>query len=363
MAAVDPTLPPEEVALLELGKAAPPDEDPPAPDDGRGDPDATLLWDQRQHGTQGQPEPTDTKRRSSPEGAHDDPEEGTPACSPPEADGEEDPGLPVMADHVFVPIDLHCIERTPAEQRKQQPTPQPQEEGRGGCAPPRDRPNSILPKQAFLPGGPSLYRGLLGFERQAAKLPAEGPRCPCAEVCSTAALKAVASVVGALFLCPCLIYGAYVFLPFDAPLLPTISTRLVYTLRCAAFATVPIVLGELLGPSAVGWGLPRAGRWGAVGRAGAELFPATPLPSCCVSPAHLSYPPGMIISGISRLCSAALEPFGKLQREVEIHRTYVSQSVHLFILYFFNMAVLATYLQQELLKLIPLLTGLFAISR
>ncbi|NWI55552.1 TMM79 protein, partial [Calyptomena viridis] len=115
-------------------------------------------------------------------------------------------------------------------------------------------------------------------------------------------------------LCPCLIYGAYVFLPFDAPLLPTVGARLVYTLRCAAFATFPIVLG-------------------------------------------------MIISGISRLCSSALQPFGELQREVEIHRTYVSQSVNLFILYFFNMAVLATYLPQELLKLIPLLTGLFAISR
>ncbi|NXE94665.1 TMM79 protein, partial [Menura novaehollandiae] len=115
-------------------------------------------------------------------------------------------------------------------------------------------------------------------------------------------------------LCPCLVYGAYIFLPFDVPLLPTISARLVYTLRCAAFATFPIVLG-------------------------------------------------MIVSGISRLCSSALEPFGELQREVEIHRTYVSQSVHLFILYFFNMAVLATYLPQELLKLIPLLTGLFAISR
>ncbi|NXV82716.1 TMM79 protein, partial [Atlantisia rogersi] len=115
-------------------------------------------------------------------------------------------------------------------------------------------------------------------------------------------------------LCPCLIYGAYVFLPFDAPLLPTISTRLVYTLRCAAFATFPIVLG-------------------------------------------------MIVSGISRLCASALEPFGELQQEVEIHRTYVSQSVHLFILYFFNMAVLATYLPQEVLKLIPLLTALFAVSR
>ncbi|NXX99823.1 TMM79 protein, partial [Centropus bengalensis] len=46
-------------------------------------------------------------------------------------------------------------------------------------------------------------------------------------------------------LCPCLIYGAYVFLPFDAPLMPTVSARLVYTLRCAAFATFPIVLGAI----------------------------------------------------------------------------------------------------------------------
>ncbi|NXA56894.1 TMM79 protein, partial [Nothocercus julius] len=72
---------------------------------------------------------------------------------------------------------------------------------------------------------------------------------------------------------------------------------------------------------------------------------------------------GMIVLGISRLCSAALEPLGELQREVEIHRAFVAQSVHLFILYFFNMAVLATYLPQEALKLVPLLTGLFAISR
>ncbi|NXG42347.1 TMM79 protein, partial [Psilopogon haemacephalus] len=44
--------------------------------------------------------------------------------------------------------------------------------------------------------------------------------------------------------CPCLLYGAFVFLPFDAPLLPTLAARLVYALRCATFATVPIVLGE-----------------------------------------------------------------------------------------------------------------------
>ncbi|XP_074989566.1 transmembrane protein 79 [Calonectris borealis] len=316
MAAAEPILPPEEVALLELGKVAlatPLDKVPPAPDEHLGDPDATLPWDRCQHSTRGQPETAEAKRRSSPEGGREDPEEAALTGPPAEAEDEEAPGLPVMAAHVFVPIDPQCIERTPGKQKKQ-PAPWPREEGKGGYVPHTDRPDSLRQKQIFLPVGPSRYRDPLPFEGRAAKPPTEGPRCPRARDCGTSNLKAVASVAGALLLCPCFIYGAYVFLPFDAPLLPTVSARLVYTLRCAAFATFPIVLG-------------------------------------------------MIVSGISRLCSAALEPFGELQREVEIHRTYVSQSVHLFILYFFNMAVLATYLPQEALKLIPLLTGLFAISR
>ncbi|KAM6190294.1 transmembrane protein 79 [Sarcoramphus papa] len=316
MAAADPILPPEEVALLELGKVAlatPLEKVPPAPGEHPGDPDATLPWDQCQHSARGQPEPAETKQRSSPEGGREDPQEVALPCPPAEAEDEEAPGLPVMAAHVFVPIDPQCIERTPGKQ-KQQPAPRPREESKGGYVPHSDRPDSHRQKQVFLPIGSSRYRDPLGFEGRVAKPPTEGPRCPCARDCGVNNLKAVASLVGALLFCPCLVYGAYVFLPFDAPLLPTISARLVYTLRCAAFATFPIVLG-------------------------------------------------MIVSGISRLCSSALEPFGELQREVEIHRTYVSQSVHLFILYFFNMAVLATYLPQEVLKLIPLLTGLFAISR
>uniref|UniRef100_A0A8D2QNU6 Transmembrane protein 79 n=1 Tax=Zosterops lateralis melanops TaxID=1220523 RepID=A0A8D2QNU6_ZOSLA len=272
---------------------------PGTPDEHVGDPDATLPWDRCQHNAQGQPELVETKRRSSPEGGHEDPEEAVPTCPTIEAKDEEVPRLPVMAAHVFVPIDPQCIEQSPLKQ-KQHPTSWPREEGRGN--------------HVFLPLGPSRYQDPLGFEGRVTKPPAEALQCPCARDCGIDNLKAVASVAGALLLCPCLIYGAYIFLPFDAPLLPTISTRLVYTLRCAAFATFPIVLG-------------------------------------------------MIVSAISRLCSSALEPFGELHREVEIHRTYVSQSVHLFILYFFNMAVLATYLPQELLKLIPLLTGLFAISR
>ncbi|KAI1229890.1 hypothetical protein IHE44_0010595 [Lamprotornis superbus] len=312
MAAADPVQTPEEVALLELGKVAL-DKVPPAPDEHLGDTDATLPWDQCQHNARGQPEPVETKRRSSPEGGHEDLEEAVPTCPTVEAEDEDIPRLPVMAAHVFVPIDPHCIEQSPFKQ-KQHPTSWPQEEGRGDHVPSSDRPSSLHHKQVFLPLGPSRYRDPLGFQGRVVKPPAEESRCLCARDCGTDNLKAVASVAGALLLCPCLIYGAYIFLPFDAPLLPTTSTRLVYTLRCATFATFPIVLG-------------------------------------------------MIVSGISRLCSSALEPFGELHREVEIHRTYVSQSVHLFILYFFNMAVLATYLPQELLKLIPLLTGLFAISR
>ncbi|KAM6309314.1 transmembrane protein 79 [Podargus strigoides] len=312
MAAAAPILPSEQVALLELGKvalAAPLDKVPPALDEHPGDSDATLPWDQCQQSARGQPEPTETKGRSTPEGGHEDPAEAALTGPPAEAEDEEEaPGLPVPAAHVSVPIDPRCIERTPRGEKKR-PAPRPREEGREGDVPPGSRPQHVV-----LPAGPSRYRDTRGLEGRAAKPRPGGWRCPRAGDCGTGSLKAVASLVGALVLCPCLVYGAYVFLPFDAPLLPTASARLVYTLRCAAFATFPVVLG-------------------------------------------------MIVSGISRLCSAALEPFGELQREVEIHRTFVSQSVHLFILYFFNMAVLATYLPQELLKLVPLLTGLFAISR
>ncbi|XP_051497197.1 transmembrane protein 79 [Apus apus] len=213
---------------------------------------------------------------------------------------------PLVAAHVFVPIDPLCIERPPGRQERQ-PAPRPRLEGSGGSVPHSSSPRE---HQAFLPRGPSRCRDPPGFEGLVVKPQPPGPCCPCGR----GGLKAVASVLGALLLCPCLLYGAYAFLPFDAPLLPTPSARLLYALRCATFATFPIVLG-------------------------------------------------MIVSGISRLCFSALEPFGELQREVEIHRTFVSQSIHLFILYFFNMAVLVTYLPQELLKLIPLLTGLFAISR
>uniref|UniRef100_K7GAG6 Transmembrane protein 79 n=1 Tax=Pelodiscus sinensis TaxID=13735 RepID=K7GAG6_PELSI len=216
-----------------------------------------------------------------------------------EEEEEEGNSMPEVAAHVFIPIDLHCIENTPS-----------------------------MPMIKLLTGNPGSFSSLsistvlrsqpYARTQQGAATGRSSSscwgRCPRGQDCSSANLKAVASMIGAMIIFPCFVYGAYIFLPFDAPMMPTMSARLVYTLRCGVFATFPIILG-------------------------------------------------LIVYGISRLCFSSVQPFGELRREVEIHRRYVSQSIYLFILYFFNIAVLATYLPQEALKLIPLLTGLFAISR
>ncbi|XP_036298290.1 transmembrane protein 79 [Pipistrellus kuhlii] len=202
--------------------------------------------------------------------------------------------LPEKAARAFVPIDLQCIERRPQEELAVRC-----EAGEG------ERRRAFLAARAVQPQP---------CERKWAEAVARPPGRPCGGCRGHEGLKAVASVGAALLLFPCLLYGAYTFLPFDAPRLPTMSSRLVYTLRCGVFATFPIVLG-------------------------------------------------LLVYGLSLLCFSSLRPFEEPRREVEIHRQYVAQSVQLFILYFFNLAVLSTYLSQDTLKLLPLLTGLFAVSR
>ncbi|XP_036613446.1 transmembrane protein 79 [Trichosurus vulpecula] len=209
---------------------------------------------------------------------------------------EEDINLmPEQAARAFVPIDPQCIERKPQEEL----IVHCDKKVEGEC-------------QAFLL--PRAARSEPPERKWAEAAAAPPARCGNCGACGREGLRAVASFGAALIVFPCLLYGAYAFLPFDAPRLPTMSSRLVYTLRCGVFATFPIILG-------------------------------------------------LLVYGLSLLCFSALRPFGEQQREVEIHRRYVAQSVQLFILYFFNLAVLATYLPQDTLKLLPLLTGLFAISR
>uniref|UniRef100_W5MK04 Transmembrane protein 79b n=1 Tax=Lepisosteus oculatus TaxID=7918 RepID=W5MK04_LEPOC len=72
---------------------------------------------------------------------------------------------------------------------------------------------------------------------------------------------------------------------------------------------------------------------------------------------------GVLVLGLSRLCWASLMPQSQERGEVWVHRHFVQDSLSLFLLFFLNLAVLSTYLSQETLKLVPLLTGLFAIAR
>ncbi|XP_059500230.1 LOW QUALITY PROTEIN: transmembrane protein 79-like, partial [Stegostoma tigrinum] len=137
---------------------------------------------------------------------------------------------------------------------------------------------------------------------------------PCCPRCSQPNLKATASLAGAMLVYPCFLYGAYVFLPFDVPIMPDVSARLTYTLRCSVFATVPIIMG-------------------------------------------------IIVYGLARCCCSAIDPFGPRMQEVDIHQRFVTDSIHLFVLFFLNLMVLSTYLPQEVLKLLPLLTAFFALAR
>lgn len=50
-------------------------------------------------------------------------------------------------------------------------------------------------------------------------------------------------------------------------------------------------------------------------------------------------------------------------QEVIVHRRFLSDSASLFLIYFLQLVVMAMYLSQEQLKLIPLLTVVFAFGR
>lgn len=129
----------------------------------------------------------------------------------------------------------------------------------------------------------------------------------------------VSLMTSALFF-PLLVWGGFVFLPFDAPLLDGAPLRLVYTMRCSVFSAAPIVLGWL-------------------------------------------------VLGVSRLRSGAIRPLFDDEvkeaelHEVTVHRRFISDSASLFLIYFLQLVVMAMYLSQEQLKLVPLLTVVFALGR
>ncbi|XP_033836666.1 transmembrane protein 79-like [Periophthalmus magnuspinnatus] len=139
-------------------------------------------------------------------------------------------------------------------------------------------------------------------------------------------LKMAVSLGTAALFFPFLLWGGYVFLPFDAPVMDSAPLRLVYTLRCCVFASLPVALGYLV--------------------LGVSRFRSGEVQSLCETEGCGSV--GLKRTGIN---------------DVSVHRGFVSDSTHLFLLYFLQLAVMATYLSQEQLKLVPLLTLLFCLGR
>uniref|UniRef100_H3ADR1 Transmembrane protein 79 n=1 Tax=Latimeria chalumnae TaxID=7897 RepID=H3ADR1_LATCH len=124
----------------------------------------------------------------------------------------------------------------------------------------------------------------------------------CCRWCTSLHLKAIFSVIVSLLLVPWILYGIYLFLPIDIPACPDLTSRITFTLRCILIAVVPVILGSF----------------------NTHVFVRT---------------------------------------AVLLHQRYVTSSVEQFAIYSINMVVMGTFLEQEHLKVIPILAGLFSVGR
>ncbi|XP_047461401.1 uncharacterized protein LOC125020156 [Mugil cephalus] len=130
-------------------------------------------------------------------------------------------------------------------------------------------------------------------------------------------VRLVLATVAAGLLFPLLVWGGYVLLPFDSPVLESSPLRVLYTLRCSFFAVIPVMLG-------------------------------------------------VVVQGLARLRHGAVKPLYQtklLHREVAVHWHYINESLALFLFYFLQLAVMSTYISQDLVKLVPLLTIVFVFGR
>lgn len=74
----------------------------------------------------------------------------------------------------------------------------------------------------------------------------------------------------------------------------------------------------------------------------------------------------MVVQGLARLRYSAVKPLVQsnlLNMQVAVHWHYVNESLGLFLFYFLQLAVMATYISQDLIKLVPLLTIVFVFGR
>ncbi|CDQ57946.1 transmembrane protein 79 [Oncorhynchus mykiss] len=138
--------------------------------------------------------------------------------------------------------------------------------------------------------------------------------CCCCRCCQSGRVPAVCSVLASLLITAGLLYALYFYVPIDSPDCPDMVSRLTFTLCCCAVAAVPILLA-------------------------------------------------MLIGAMCQFCTGSLNPAEALHRRPAIQQLFVSASMEQLFLYVLNLLVLATFLPQDQLRVVPILTGVFVGGR
>lgn len=74
-------------------------------------------------------------------------------------------------------------------------------------------------------------------------------------------------------------------------------------------------------------------------------------------------PLAMLIGAMCQFCTGSLNPVEALHRRPAIQQLFVSASMEQLFLYVLNLLVLATFLPQDQLRVVPILTGVFVGGR
>lgn len=75
---------------------------------------------------------------------------------------------------------------------------------------------------------------------------------------------------------------------------------------------------------------------------------------------------GMVVLGAARIRHGSMQPLYETEhvnRDVVVHWHFINESLALFLFFFLQLAVMATYINHDLVKLVPLLTIVFSFGR
>ncbi|KAL1023258.1 hypothetical protein UPYG_G00038370 [Umbra pygmaea] len=135
-------------------------------------------------------------------------------------------------------------------------------------------------------------------------------RCCCCVCCQSGRVPAGCSVLASLVFTAALLYALYFYAPIDAPDCPDLGSRLTFTLCCCAIAAVPVLLA-------------------------------------------------MLVGAMCQFCTGTLNTSEVLPRRPAIQQLFVSASIEQLSLYVLNLLVLATFIPQDQLRVVPILTGVY----